>query len=312
MDSFSLPPCAFEEITKVCKYGNITDIVEIIDKNLENTYNLECIMFGCCSRPYNELITNKLINMLVTNGFGNFSIGLHGACHGGNVEAARLMIEKGATELLIGLALACEYGHIEVVHVLIENGVDFWNSGLRHACTGGHLDIAKLMIERGAHDINTGLCFACNGGSKGCKSDRGIKQLQMVKFLESVGGDHWIGAFIKAKTSVCINLYLVRYILNKCRDIYHYKYINSLYNKQVNDIRLYGLYCDYVTIDRSCDKKFNTLLQLYPPYVVLVHGISEKTRTSECTVKKHCLSKLPVELHRLLHECFYNFAVDTN
>ena len=93
-----------------------------------------------------------------------FNLGLYGACEGGHLELAKLMIEKGANDFNSGLYGACEKGHFELVNLMLEKGANDFNWGLRGACEKGHFALANLMLEKGADDFNWGLYGACKEG----------------------------------------------------------------------------------------------------------------------------------------------------
>ena len=80
--------------------------------------------------------------------------GLHGACQGGHLHLANLMIEKGATDWNWGLQGACIGGYLHLANLMIEKGATDWNWGLDGGCSGGHLHLINLMIEKGATYCN--------------------------------------------------------------------------------------------------------------------------------------------------------------
>jgi ankyrin repeat protein len=88
---------------------------------------------------------------------GNVNAALYGACHGGHLELANLMISKGANKFNWGLTGACRDDHLELANLMISKGANNFNSGLYNACRGGHHVLARLMISHGAT-----LCF-CGG-----------------------------------------------------------------------------------------------------------------------------------------------------
>jgi ankyrin repeat protein len=90
--------------------------------------------------------------------------GLLGACYGGHLELAKLMIKHGADNFNNGLNWACRNGHLELVNLVIEHGADDFNQGLIAACMGGHLELAKLMIGRGAYSFNRSLRWTVHCG----------------------------------------------------------------------------------------------------------------------------------------------------
>ena len=84
--------------------------------------------------------------------------GLRGACYGGHMALALLMIEKGATDWNWGLRGACEGGHMALAQLMFEKGATDLNWGLWGACEGGQMELAQLMIERGAQHIGCEKC----------------------------------------------------------------------------------------------------------------------------------------------------------
>ena len=99
----------------------------------------------------------KIIKMKVDLHWSN---GVYGACQGGNIDLAKLMIEKDKCYCRLGLGLryACESGNIDIVKLMIEKGADDWFCGLENACKGGHIEICKFLIEKGATE-----CWYCHG-----------------------------------------------------------------------------------------------------------------------------------------------------
>jgi hypothetical protein len=92
------------------------------------------------------------------------NIALRGACEGGHVAVAHLMLAKGATYWHGGLYYACQAGHHTLVALLIAKGATDWDWGLMGACEGGHHSLVALMITKGATKWNEGLYWACKGG----------------------------------------------------------------------------------------------------------------------------------------------------
>jgi len=110
----------------------------------------------------------------------NWNTGLKRACLGGNLEMAKLMIEKGANQWNNVLREACQGSNMEIVELMIEKGAYDWNWGLEGACLGGNIDIVKLMIQKGAKDWHNGLLYAC----RGCK-------MEIVELMIQKGADDW-------------------------------------------------------------------------------------------------------------------------
>lgn len=90
---------------------------------------------------------------------------LRGACEGGHLALANLMIAKGANEWNQALVTACRGGNLALANLMIEKGAHNWSRGLHEACEAGHLALANLLIAKGANDWNGGLQLACRCGN---------------------------------------------------------------------------------------------------------------------------------------------------
>ncbi len=107
------------------------------------------------------------------------------ACEKGQLEKAKVLIEKGANVNVkksygyTALMYACIYGYLEIATLLIENGADIndknsdGDTALTYACTKRHLEIVELLIENGG-DIHLAI--------KECKNSDTIKILK--KFIK--------------------------------------------------------------------------------------------------------------------------------
>ena len=105
------------------------------------------------------------------------------ACGEGQVDAARLLLDKGADVNRADyhgstpLHLACAAGHLDVARLLLEKGAEVdraTESGytpLYAACTHGRVGVARLLLDKGA-DVNkadkdgtTPLHIVCRNGN---------------------------------------------------------------------------------------------------------------------------------------------------
>ena len=105
------------------------------------------------------------------------------ACQEGHVDAARLLLDKGAEVDrakeggFTPLYIACENDHVGVARLLLEKGAEV-NQAMKGgwtplivACENGHVDLARLLLNKGA-DIDRAekeggwapLLFACQNG----------------------------------------------------------------------------------------------------------------------------------------------------
>ena len=94
----------------------------------------------------------------------DFHYAMKGACLGGHLELAQLMIDHGANDWNSALYHSCEGGSHKVVDLLIRKGADNWNNGLWGACAGGHKELVEAMIARGANCFDHPFITACAGG----------------------------------------------------------------------------------------------------------------------------------------------------
>ena len=102
--------------------------------------------------------------------------GLYGACRGGQLELAELMISKGANYYDWGLFGACKGGHVTLAELMISKGAKDWNYGLYGACLGDHLELVQLMTSKGVN----------KGNIRRCLSDRYTSNTDIIAHLESL------------------------------------------------------------------------------------------------------------------------------
>ncbi len=110
----------------------------------EPMINLNNELYYCCLNGNLE----KAINMGKND--VDYNQGLLGACVGGHLEIAKLMLEKGGKKLNLGLYHACVGGNIDIIELLISKGANRFNRGLAGACNSFNKKIALLMISKGA------------------------------------------------------------------------------------------------------------------------------------------------------------------
>jgi hypothetical protein len=112
---------------------------------------------------------------LIKNGNTSWTKGLVGACEGGHLQLAQLMVSKGANYRgPWSFICACRSGNWDLVMYLISLGRDDWELGLYGACFGGHKNLVDFFISKGAIYFDGGLYGACKGG-----------HLHLIKFLIS-------------------------------------------------------------------------------------------------------------------------------
>ena len=136
------------------------------------------------------------------------NFGLYGACRGGHLELAKLLIRKGANDLNQAFYGACRSGNSSLIEIF--QGASC-NKGLDGACYGGHLELAKSMISKGARDYDASLYYASRGGhlvlvelliSTGvCDYNNGLYgaccggHLQLAELMIIKGADDYYEAF---------------------------------------------------------------------------------------------------------------------
>ena len=119
-------------------------------------------------------------NIAIEHGASDWNSGLSGACQYGYVSTEELMIAHGATDFKSGLIYACIRGHVELVKLIIDHEDIDWNWGLAIACQWGYIAIAELMIAHGANNWNRGLFNACYGG-----------HIELAKLMIAHGANNW-------------------------------------------------------------------------------------------------------------------------
>ena len=102
--------------------------------------------------------------------------GLCGACYGGHVKLAELMVFRGANYWNWGLHGACRGGHLKLAELMISKGADDWNHGLYGACEGDHLELVQLVASKGISKDNI----------RRCLSDRHTNNTDIIAYLESL------------------------------------------------------------------------------------------------------------------------------
>ena len=104
-----------------------------------------------------------LLDIMTINGAKDWDAGLGGACRGGHIKMAELMIEKGVTVTGFdhGMIQACKSGHMHMFKFLIAEAtknnhqfsIEDVNISLCNACEFGHKDLVLLLIKMGANSI---------------------------------------------------------------------------------------------------------------------------------------------------------------
>lgn len=124
-------------------------------------------MYYACEHKYLKIVemaTSKNLNY-------DASYVFEGACTGGDLKIAKIIVEKlKEEEEEVGLCeegdedymsddfrVACKANFTDVIDYLMEIGVCNWDSGLGGACEGGHLSLMEKMIDKGARKCGRGI-----------------------------------------------------------------------------------------------------------------------------------------------------------
>lgn len=85
----------------------------------------------------------------IIDGMPTLEAGLRGACAGGQLDIAHIMIARGAHNWAAAMTEACRYGHANMIPMLVAHGAPL--AGMIHeAADGDHLDIIPILIDHGA------------------------------------------------------------------------------------------------------------------------------------------------------------------
>lgn len=186
------------ENTRIAKFfiGEGAD-VKVKEYINSNDYNISVLHTACLK---DDLATVK---MLVENGAevdaidGKGRTPLFNACAVGNVDIVEYLFENGASityrEPVKGtypIHEACYWDNTDVVKYLLGVGInknlkDFaGQTPFKYAVKGENLDIIKMIVGSGAETDNKGL--------DGQSIFHGIEDVEIVKYLVSLGLDPWM------------------------------------------------------------------------------------------------------------------------
>lgn len=288
---------------KGTKYGY--DVTEQVTKDI-------CLHRACSSGNI------EVINLLISKGFNTWNTGLEGACSGGHLEIVKLMILNGADAFNDCMHTACIHGHLEIIKYMVQiGGVGDVYTHIHAACLYHHTDAVKILltINASVHNcVYNGRIF-----SRVCL----CHDLDLIKMMPINDPNiDWYKSLDNAIMSE--NIEIIQYILN-CKEYFSETVLNNhlqhsvknnntdisnllikkgannlLCLNKTNDFKLYRMYMNGVNAASKTNHKYWTLLQNYPPFVLLVGSRLTKVNdeNKNCSVKK-----LPVELFVLLTQC---------
>jgi len=150
---------------RIDKYINQNNDDNMNNDNMNN--NIDKILYVSC-RDNNIYILLRLIKRYASN--LNYDYGLDGACFGGNLKLAKLMIKLGANNWDCCFTSACVNGNIKLVMLMIKNGANNFNHGLKIACGYNNIELVKIMIKYGANNWDSGLSGACRYNNEDLQS----------------------------------------------------------------------------------------------------------------------------------------------
>ena len=98
----------------------------------------------------------------VTKNSDYWSNGLIGACSGGHLSIAQLMVKLGVDSLAInqGLYNACKYGKLMLAQYMVSCGANEFDKALATAAGENYLECVKYMIECGATNLSMAIINA--------------------------------------------------------------------------------------------------------------------------------------------------------
>lgn len=261
-------------------HGGHFDLMELIIKARNNEENYD--------ENYKENYTESHWDMCMFE-----------ACRGGNLDAAKLAIERGSTDICGSIRIAGYNEHIEIVEFIMylpSAWLDVFDIGLEYACLYGNLELAKVAIEKGATCWSLGLINACFMG-----------YYDLVKLMLQHGTDSFSTSFINEclQGDLRNNTDISKLLITAGADNLH-----PLSNTE--DLRLYCLHCKFIKCKQD-SYMYDTLLQKHPPYVLFLWskgrgsgsgGSGNGGSDGNGDGSRGGVSKLPVELFRLLFELF--------
>lgn len=276
----------------------------------------------------------KIVKMLISTGNEFYwDAGLRSSCLSGHVKLAKLMISKGADNWFRGFEAACSNYEFDVGVLMIHSGVDLESALLEacdqnfvkmvefiltkkaHAISADVLDkalyqtlteeyiyeckvssiitIAKLLIDKGAIGIKNILCTFYSNSDRLIEfvlnnidlNNRGIIDELPRLMYTGIGIDN-----IKCDTS-----YRHIVLINKGVDVSKFSENFKKYLCETESFQLYCWCCkniDNCVLDKE---KYDKILKVYPPYVLLSLSRTYKIPTS----------RLPRELFRLIFVCLH-------
>lgn len=108
-----------------------------------------------------------LARFLVDHGADGFYLGLQGACRGGHIGLAKVMIRLGGiVDLERAASHAAQSGCIDLLEFVLANGASNRNRILIGATEGGHMEIAECAIRNGANNWEDAMNTACDYGNR--------------------------------------------------------------------------------------------------------------------------------------------------
>lgn len=238
-------------------------------------------LFEACKNNQMEVV-NFLLPRISTYYYNH---GLEGACAGGHLNIAELMIQKGAANLESSLYAACVHDQIDAVKFMIAAGAsDPHGRCLRTRGFCNNIDVLKALTIRETMDWDEGLLAVCHSGN-----------IKTVKYI------------LENYPNKPIPITKLNRALDKARNhVNGVDIVNLLLQNGADNLKLlkgftdFKLYCRYLNCLNIIPNKNNgnylKYLKQFPPYILFI-GCRLTKLNKNC-----CIKKLPVELFKLLSE----------
>lgn len=276
-----------------CFEGNLEILKLLISTGHEFDWNKG--LLNACSGGYVEMV-----EFVISKGGNDWNRGFKGGCCSGNFKTAVLMVNKGA-DLSLALHEACIMKFVDMVEYILEKSeniicADILNKELHEALTRYFLyetnvlnvkaaiEIAKLLMNKGA---------TITADTVSIVYKRGIKTL--IAFAINNSGDSLTKKLLTDVINSCVNSdvdisYVRILLINKGADVLNF---DPRLKKDLCNTVSFQLYCWCCKNIDDCvmnKEKYNKILKVYPPYVLLSLSRSNKI----------CTRRLPQEIFRLL------------
>lgn len=279
-------------------FGGSTEVVEFVIHNgaISSTDWNEGLIAAC-------IIGNlEIIERMITMGANDWYSAAYRACYNKHFEIAKYMISKDLESLYNVNKLfvyACGEGLTEIAELLIKKGANDWLNSSYLASWRGYTECVKLILKY-MKDMadSTEILVVCNKMLVMCmlcnsSEDVHYTYLRTIRLATETGTEIETIPHVPNNTDISIILIKQGADVNT-ENMFRMKLKDMLFN--TDSFTLYCLCCKYGYFSLDVNK-YNNLLRMHPPYILLVSCKAANTNTS--IIKCH-VNKLPVDLFRLL------------